>query len=369
MNNQQEVAARLALWRMPGIGPTVFRQLLRRAGSAQQLLHSKDQAPLPDDWLKLIKKPDWQKVEADLRWLEASDHHLLWALDCEMMGMPTIPPTLSAISQAPPLLFVKGDVACLGFKQIAMVGSRKPTAYGLSIGYELATQLASFGIVITSGLALGIDSQCQRGALRVGGKSIAVLAVGLDAVYPKQHVALAEELLSAGGALVSEFSIGTKPQPQNFPRRNRLISGLSEGVVVVEAALKSGSLITARLAADQGREVFAVPGSVRQVTFQGCHALIKEGAYLVESVADIQAVLPALFLEAVQPLSPVAKSALEPLTELERQLLAVMEETPLAFAEIHYRFPLNAAELNGLLTRLLLKGYLSQALEGYSVIV
>jgi DNA processing protein len=216
---------------------------------------------------------------------------------------------------------------------------------------------------------LGIDSQCQRGALAVGGQTIGVLALGLDRVYPKQHQGLAVQLLAEGGALVSEFPLGTEPLAQNFPRRNRLISGLSLGVIVVEAALKSGSLITARYAAEQGREVFAIPGSIRQQQCQGCHTLIKEGAHLLDNIQDLADVWPELFNIAQLNLAfahevSVPKEALSP---PEQRLLMVFDHSPLDTNEILSRMPLTIAELSVLLTSLMLKGYLIRETEGFSL--
>lgn len=360
-----ELRARLALWRIKGMGPGLYSKLLRQVGSACQLLtmtHSGLTPALQD----ALRHPDWCGADMDCAWLAHPQHTILWHPDVSLAQQGQMPECLSVIPQAPPLLFVKGNPACLQKLQIAMVGSRKPSAYGLAMAYELAQQIAALGIVVVSGLAIGIDGQCQRGALSVGGQSVAVLAVGLDRVYPRQHQALAERLLAQQGALVSEFSLATPPLPEHFPRRNRLISGLSLALIVVEAALKSGSLITARFAAEQGRDVFALPGSIRQGHYQGCHALIKDGAYLLEGLEDLIAALPSIAALAQGVVKRRAiKQAFSALAEKERLLLTVLEEEPLSCDEIQMRLPLMIEELSVLLTNLMIKGYLIEEAEGY----
>ena len=193
------------------------------------------------------------------------------------------PELLKQIADPPSILFVQGDVSLLAKWQIALVGSRNPSASGRDTAYEFSRYLAQDGITINSGLAMGIDAASHQGALAAGGKTIAVIGTGLDRVYPAKHRELAHEIASTG-AIVSEFALGTSPRAENFPRRNRIISGLSLGTVVVEAAVKSGSLITARMAMEQGREVFAIPGSIHNPLARGCHQLIRQGAKLVENI-------------------------------------------------------------------------------------
>ncbi|HZD19494.1 MAG TPA: DNA-processing protein DprA [Burkholderiales bacterium] len=203
---------------------------------------------------------------------------------------PGYPPQLAATTGAPPALFVLGEPAALSLPQLAIVGSRSATAAGRETAFEFAGRLSAAGLAITSGLASGIDAAAHRGALAAGGSTIAVCGTGLDQVYPAEHAALAGAI-AGQGALVSEFSTGTPPLAMNFPRRNRLMSGLARGVLVIEAAARSGSLITARLAGEQGRDVMAVPGSIHNALARGCHRLIKDGAALVESPEDVLATI------------------------------------------------------------------------------
>ncbi len=219
-------------------------------------------------------------AEHEIAWLAEPHHHLITLSD------PRYPPLLREIADPPAALYVIGDPAVLSSTQLGIVGSRNPTPGGSETAHAFATYLTLSGLTITSGLAMGVDAAAHRGALVAGGKTIAVAGTGLDRVYPARHRELAHQI-AAQGALISEFPLGTPALAFNFPRRNRIISGLSLGVLVVEAALQSGSLITARLAAEQGREVFAIPGSIHNPLARGCHALIRQGAKLVETAADI----------------------------------------------------------------------------------
>jgi DNA processing protein len=275
----------LALHRAPLIGSRRFCAILAHFHSPRVLFETKaaDLAALglKEKTIAYLRCPDWQAVEADLRWLSASGH------DCLTLHDPRYPALLREIPDPPPLIFVKGDISALASRQVAIVGSRNPTPSGLRIARETASGLVSRGFAITSGLALGIDAAGHSGALEAGGITIAVAATGLDRVYPRRHETLARDIVTRNGALVSEFPPGTAPKADHFPRRNRIISGLSLGTLVVEAAPRSGSLITARLAAEQGREVFAVPGSIYNPLSRGCNELIKNGAKLIQTVEDI----------------------------------------------------------------------------------
>jgi len=202
------------------------------------------------------------------------------------LGQADYPYLLRQISDPPLLLYLQGDSQLLHKPQLAIVGARRPTAMGASDARAFASALTELGWVVTSGLAEGVDASAHQGALQANGSTIAVLGTGIDCCYPAQHRGLQQQVAERG-LLVSEYSLGTPPRGVNFPRRNRIVSGLSVGVLVVEAALKSGSLISARLASEQGREVFAIPGSIHQAQSKGCHQLIKQGAKLTETVMDI----------------------------------------------------------------------------------
>jgi len=242
---------------------------------------------LGDATIDAIHNPDADRLADDERWLAGAGRSIVtW-------GSPDYPALLASIEDAPLTLFVEGDAGALALPQLAVVGSRNPTQIGRDTASRFAKHLAASGLAITSGLALGIDAAAHRGALLGPGRTIAVLGCGLDRIYPRENTELARQIV-ASGALVSDLPTGVPPLKQHFPRRNRIISGLSVGTLVVEAALQSGSLITARLAGAQGREVFAIPGSIHSPLSRGCHRLIRQGAKLVESVDDIFPELAAL---------------------------------------------------------------------------
>lgn len=274
----------LTLETIPGLGPEAVSRLLAHfPGPAQILAAGPGQlTPLLGERLAgaIARGGDAAAVQAGLDWLAAPDAHLLARCD------PGYPEHLRALPGAPAWLYVKGDPARLAQPMLAIVGSRNATVQGRRDAQAFAQTLSEAGLTIVSGLAEGIDAAAHEGGLLGNGSGVAVVGTGLDRVYPAKHRELAHRL-AAGGALVSEFPLGTPPRPGHFPRRNRIISGLALGVLVVEAAPHSGSLITARLAAEQGREVFALPGSIHSPLAKGCHQLIKEGAKLVESAADI----------------------------------------------------------------------------------
>ena len=282
---EDELRARLQIWRAAGIGPASLNRLLNHFGSAVAALAASDteigQAGLKPDTIQNLRAVPAEASMADLEWLHRAAHrHILVPEDGRY------PKLLRDVKAAPPILFVAGNPALLNEPQLAMVGSRTPTTYGKDNAQAFAHYLAKHGISVTSGLALGIDAASHQGALEAGGHTLAVIATGLDIMYPAKNRNLAEQIVEQG-AIVSEFPIGVKPQAQNFPRRNRIISGLSLGTLVVEAALQSGSLVTAQHAIEQGREVFAIPGSIHSPLAHGCHRLIRQGAKLVETAADI----------------------------------------------------------------------------------
>ncbi|MBE0439031.1 MAG: DNA-protecting protein DprA [Gammaproteobacteria bacterium] len=271
------------------MGPATFARLLNQFGEPENVFANVHQAKMVSDRTRsALLKPDWNRVEHDLAWFEqAVNRHIITIYDARY------PELLKQISDPPSILFVEGDADLLSHWQLAVVGSRNPSASGRDTAYEFSRYLAQGDVVITSGLAAGIDAAAHQGALSAGGKTLAVIGTGLDVVYPAKHKTLAHDIVEQG-AIVSEFPLGTTPRAENFPRRNRLISGLSLGTLVVEAALQSGSLITARMALEQGREVFAIPGSIHNPLVRGCHKLIREGAKLVETATDIIEELGAL---------------------------------------------------------------------------
>lgn len=351
----------LALMRAPALRPSTFLQL-RAAGldlAAQVGVGGLPPAAVVGAALSAyLRSPDWAGVERDLEWLARPGHHLVTLDDA------AYPPLLRQIPDPPLGLFVRGDPAALALAQLAVVGSRSPTEGGRHTAQAFAAELAATGLAITSGLAQGIDAAAHEGALAAAGVTLAVAGTGPDRVYPARHAALAERVVEGGGALVTELPVGTAPVPANFPRRNRIVSGLSVGTLVVEASLKSGSLITARLAAEQGREVFAIPGSIHNPLARGCHRLIRQGAKLAESVGDV--------LEELGPLLglPPARAPSEPGRDADappgaaRRLLAAMGFDPVTPDELAARSGLSAGEVAGTLLLLELGGWVSCSAGG-----
>ncbi len=274
----------LTLLHTTGVGPGTFHTLLETFGSVEAALNAGASQlsglAIKTETLSALRSKEKPDIAADLNWCAENDHHIITLFD------ERYPAQLKDLPDAPPLLYVRGDPDYLLQPQLAIVGSRNPTASGRNTAKEFARHLSDVGITITSGLASGIDGASHEGALHGLAGTIAVVAHGLDIVYPAQHQKLAQAI-SENGAVVSEMPIGTQPLRGLFPRRNRLISAFSLGTLVVEAAQKSGSLITARFALEQNREVFAIPGSIHNPMARGCHQLIRQGAKLVESADDI----------------------------------------------------------------------------------
>ncbi|MHC6223201.1 DNA-processing protein DprA [Pseudomonas sp. X10] len=303
-----ELEARLRLHRLPKVGGQRFRCLIEAFGSASSALSAPASAwralGLPQasaDARRCVEVRDG--VAAAMAWLERPGQHLL------MWDSPGYPALLAEVDDAPPLLFVAGNPSILEQPQLAIIGSRRASPPALDTAAAFSRCLARAGFAITSGLALGVDGAAHQAALEAGGRTIGVLGTGLEKLYPQRHRALARAMIEGGSAVVSEFPLDVGPLPGNFPQRNRIISGLSLGVLVVEAGLASGSLITARLAAEQGREVYALPGSIHHPGAKGCHQLIRDGALLVENTGQIleslrgwQNLPPAPACEAGHPL-------------------------------------------------------------------
>lgn len=342
------VADWLRLTLIPGVGGASQRKLLAAFGLPAHVFAAGRPAlaaVVGDKTADLLLGTDNRDaVAAALDWAAAPGRRLLTLADDDY------PRPLLDIPDPPTLLYVRGRVELLARPALAVVGSRNATPQGEANARAFASALAAEGIVVVSGLALGIDAAAHRGALAGGGATVAVVGTGADRLYPARNRALAEEIADKG-AIVSEFPLGTPAAAANFPRRNRLIAGLARGVLVVEAAIESGSLITARLAGEQGREVFAVPGSIHSPQARGCHRLIRQGAKLVETVDDI--------LEELALPAAAAPASAEPVAPADREAQAVLDLAgfdPVGFDELLGRSGLTADALSVILLRLELDG-------------
>ncbi|MDP3253935.1 MAG: DNA-processing protein DprA [Hydrogenophaga sp.] len=351
---RDELAAWLRLMLTPGVGTESARKLLAALGLPQEIFEHD-----PAAWQAVVgtraaralsRLPENLDAEVDRlqAWLaEDARRHVL------TLGDALYPIELLQMSDPPLMLYVQGDVQVLHHpRRLAMVGSRNPTPQGEANARQFARALGEAGVCVVSGLALGVDGAAHEGALQAGAPTIAVVGTGLDRVYPKRHLSLAHRI-GGQGAIVSEYPLGTPPLAAHFPQRNRIIAGLSQGTLVVEAAVQSGSLITARLAAEQGREVFAIPGSIHSPQARGCHALIRQGAKLVESAQDI---LEDLNMAPVR----LEEVVLESDSEGEDSLLEAMGFDPVSLDALQARTGLNTAHLQARLLELELLGDVSR---------
>lgn len=366
-----EILAWLTLLRAPALGAVGIRALLREAGSARAVCRDVQrlrQAVRVDDaaahWIAV---PDRARLDADIAWLDQPGHRLLCCLDADF------PPQLDALSAPPAALFVAGDAALLLQPQIAIVGARSASVQGLANARDFARVLAGSGLIVTSGMADGIDGAAHAAALDADAPTIAVVGTGPDIAYPRKHADLADKI-EQHGAIVSAFPPGTLARPDHFPRRNRLIAGLALGTLVIEAGMQSGSLITARLAAEAGREVFALPGSIHNPLAKGCHRLIRDGARLVETAAEV--------IEALAPVAQALGADLrarlaepgrpEPVGETGGReqdpdyvaLLAALGDAPTSLDELAARTGLAPAALSSMLLLLELEGRVGPAVNG-----
>lgn len=355
----EELSAWLRLLLTPGVGPETARRLLAAFGPPETVL-----AQSPAAWRAVVgprvaqalaEKPAGlaEHLERAQAWLAAApDHQVISLAD------PGFPSELLQMADPPVLLWVQGEVQSLRHPvRLAMVGSRHPTPQGQSNARQFAHALAEAGVCVVSGLAAGVDGAAHEGALEGGGVTIAVVGTGLDIVYPRRHTSLARRI-AAAGCLVSEYLPGTGPHQSHFPRRNRLIAGLSQGTLVVEAAVQSGSLITARLAAEQGREVFAIPGSIHSPQARGCHALIRQGAKLVESAQDI---LEDLRLVPATPADhPADGASASEASGDEAALLQAMGFDPVSFDALQARTGIDTPTLQARLLELELEGLVAR---------
>ncbi len=352
-----ELKCWLALLRTPGVGCRTFLKLLTTHTPAQ-LFQETRQALIAlgvtDAIVQAINNPDWAIIDSDITWLHQQNNSLITLNDA------SYPSQLKEISDPPPILFVKGNVELLSLPQIAIVGSRNPSTSGLETARTFAKTLSQCGFVITSGLALGIDAAAHQGALAVKGYTIAVAGTGLDRVYPARHKDLATEIVNTG-AIISEFPPGTTAKANHFPRRNRIISGLCQGLLVVEAAKESGSLITARMALEQNREVFAIPGSIHNPLARGCNALIREGAKLVETTQDILEELHQYNQEHEREVPVQSQSMLD----LEQQtLLNLVMFSPTSIDNLVEHTGKSVEVISSMLLILELQGYLEATAGG-----
>ncbi len=331
------------------IGPVRVRRLREAFGGPEEILAA------PESRLAAVQGmgPEvareiraWEKsfdLAGELRRVEELG---LRVIDCED---PEYPSMLREIYDPPLVLYTKGDLTALQRRGVAVVGSRRTTYYGQEVAKKLAYQIAYAGLTVNSGLARGIDTLAHQGALAAKGKTVAVMGCSMDRVYPAENQALADKIVESGGVLMAEFPLGTPPDRQTFPMRNRIVSGLSHGLVVVEAGESSGALITARMGLEQGRSVFAVPGRIDQPTSVGCHKLIKEGAKLVEGVEDILAEFDFLFPPTV---AEGKRPWPDDLTEAERKLLEAMEDDENQLDTLVRKSGLPTSEVSSTLLRL-----------------
>lgn len=365
-----ELSARLACHRLC-LPNTRLAKALVHFGSANALLQSDTEA-LCQFFRKqdLEKIKHWRTNKSDIADDLSNDRQLLVELGVELIAITddVYPPLLREIPDPPPLLYIQGNVSTLKNPQIAIVGSRKMTPQGGKLSHSFSSALAKAGLTITSGLALGIDSAAHRGALDAGASTIAVLGTGIDGRYPRSNRGLHDEIAASGGVLVSEYLIGTPPRGANFPKRNRIITGLSMATLVVEASEKSGSLVSARLAAEQGRQVFAIPGNLSSPASAGCHNLIREGAALVTApkqiVEDLGAMLDVVLGTMITECSPT-----EDIGRAERQdehwLLSALGQECLGLEALCDRCDQPAQDVAAAISHFELSGVISASAFGY----
>ena len=381
----EEISSWIRLSLEPGLGPAQARHLLKEIGLPSTIYATSTRGLtkfLPAQLAQQLRQSPDDKVQETiartLAWLDGEEHHLV------TLGDPSYPDSLLTIHDPPLLLYVHGRLHHLAQPAISIVGSRSATAGGLDNARAFARHLAQEGWCIISGLASGIDTAAHEGALQAGpdrGSTVAILGTGIDIVYPARNRALAHQI-AEHGALVSEFPLGTRAIPYQFPKRNRLVAGMSRGVLVVEAAKQSGSLITARLASEMGREVFAIPGSIHSPLSRGCHALIRQGAKLVESAEDIRdelgtpTRLPQPPSDAQRstagqpgareagPQETMALAAPSPDDAVGFQILQALGYDPVALDTLHDRTRLDVATLGGRLMEMELQGLVGRQDDG-----
>ena len=371
MQRADEVFAWMALSRAPALTVPILSAALERLGGIAGFIESSDEARqhagVPAAAREYLKSASSAPSTVERAWIKNPHHHLVAFTD------PRYPSTLHGLERRPIVLYVAGKPEVLNDPQLSIVGSRNPTPAGRDTAFDLAESLAARGLAITSGLAEGIDTAAHRGALAAQGVTLAVLGNGIDRVYPRSNQGLSEEIRFRG-ALISEFPLGTPPRRENFPQRNRVIAGLSLGTLVVEAARRSGSLITARLAGDQNRELFAVPGSIHNPLSRGCHELIRQGAKLTETAADILSELNfSAFLRAGYSASGSPGSAAELEAGMDKEhkiLLDALGFDPADLDMLVVRTGFKAEAVSSMMLILELEGHVQAAPGGrYSRVV
>jgi DNA processing protein len=357
---RSDYAPWIALSRVKGLGCVTFKKLVAHFGDPAAAFSSTSSELSAIEGVDanviegLRSFSEWEEVEKEIRRAEQAGATLIPFSDANY------PPRLRMIADPPPLLYVKGEVCADDDRAVAVVGSRSASEYGQRVARNLCRDLASLGFTVVSGMARGLDGAAHEAALSAGGRTLAVLGSGVDRPYPPEHEKLYHRI-SEKGAVISEFPMGTRPLAFNFPARNRLISGLSLGVVVVEATEKSGSLITAALALEQGREVFAVPGEVGASRSRGTHRLIQQGAKLVESAADIVEEIAPQLLNRASGSRPCAQRLLPQQARAEaRKVFALLQERSAQIDEVIENSGLSPAEVSEILLDLELQGYVRQ---------
>ncbi|MGD8566743.1 MAG: DNA-processing protein DprA [Gammaproteobacteria bacterium] len=373
--DEHQLTQWLTLHHASGFGPARLQTLLDQQIDPLELLGPQQKTlfahiTLAEKTRHALVDPDQTAIDRDLQWARQHDCYIIPLLSS------WYPAQLREISDPPVLLYVQGDPEILHYPQLAMVGSRNPGHTGRETAFEFARHLSRAGLIINSGMAGGIDTESHRGALQGSGLTVAVTGTGLDIVYPAKNRPLAKQI-AAQGALVSEYPVGTRPAAHNFPRRNRIISGLSAGTLVVEAALQSGSLITAKQAMEQGREVFAIPGSIHNPLAKGCHHLIRQGAKLVETGDDVlQELAPVIARHRHTALQPsnenlhhnkdLRATARKTIDARQQQLLDCMAYEPVSVDTLVQRSRLTPESISSMLVELELSGLITSSGGLYS---
>jgi DNA processing protein len=361
-DNEESIKIAIELTLLPGVGCFAQNRLWKSLPDMADLFKmdsdTLESLAVPREALSVVRSRAYREIAAEIYdWGTREDCHFL------VRGKPGYPALLGEIHDPPLILYARGNLEALEQPGVAIVGTRKPTIYGLHMAQGLASDLGNRGISVISGLARGIDAAAHRGCLEGGGITIAVLGCGIDVIYPREHRQLTQKILQKG-LLITEFAPGTSPAPQNFPVRNRIISGLSMGSLIVEASEYSGSLITARLAMEQNREVFALPGNLTSPQSFGPNFLIKQGAKLVQSWRDIVEELPPDIRSELlikEDCRPVRKPELDLLSEEETRILDLLKmDEAVQFDKIHCSSGLGIPQLSALLLNLEMGGRIRQ---------